>query len=155
MGKPSDTLTGAYLQKLLREWLAADPSRTEVDFGRLAGLSKATINNVKNTGTGAGFKAVSGFARALGKTVPQIYAEAEGASVLSAFVLRNLPGWEQMRAKISATARGRHYSDAAWRAAGNTPSPQAIELDEFQVQQLVEWWNDVLPSAPDSDLKAS
>lgn len=154
MGKPSDDITGAYLQRLLREWLAADPARTEVEFAHLAGLSKATVNNVKNNAAGAGPKAVRGFAQALGKSSAQIYAEAEGATALSAFLLRNLPGWEQMRARIGATARGRHYSEAAWRAAGNTPSPQTLQLDEFQVQQLVEWWNGVLPS-DSQDLKAS
>lgn len=155
MGKPSDHSTGAYLQRLLKDWLAADPRRTEVEFGQLAGLSKATINNIKNNGTGAGSKAVRGFAQALGKTAAQIYAEAEGASVLSAFTLRSLPGWEQMRVKISGTSRGRHYSEAAWRAAGNTPSPQMLNLDEFQVQQLVEWWHDVLGVGPQDRLKAS
>ena len=158
MGKPSDHDVNRYLRKLLLEWLAADPRRTEVDFASLAGLSKATINNVKNKGQGGGSRTVKGFAQALGKTPAQIHAEAEGATPLSAFVLRNLPGWEQIRARVSATPRGKAYSAAAWEAAGNTPAPHVLHLDEFQVQQLVEWWHGVLATAsppPSEELRAS
>lgn len=160
MPKPPDTDMNRYLRKLLLEWLAADPARTEVDFAELAGLSKATINNVKNKGTGGGSRTVKGFAKALGKTPAQLHAEAEGAAPLSAFLLRSLPGWEQMRARVRATTRGRIYSDAAWEAAGNTPAPQVLALDEFQVQQLVEWWHNVLgadqsPGSGEPTLRAS
>lgn len=132
------------LRKLLLEWLAADPSRTEVDFAKLADLSKATINNLKNKGTGGGPRTVRGFAKVLGRSPAQLYAEAEGASPSSACLLRHLPGWDIMKQHVSTTTRGRAYSDAAWKAAGNTPSPQALHLDEFQVQQLVEWWHNAL-----------
>jgi hypothetical protein len=157
MPKPPDESMSAHLRRLLLAWLAEDPTRTEVDFAKASGLSKATINTIKNKGAGGGFRTVQGFAKALGKTPAQLHAEAEGATPLSAYLLRQIPGWEQIRKNVAMTPRGRLYSEAAWRAAGNTPAPQVLILDEFQVQQLVDWWHHVLESAPPTPgaLKAS
>lgn len=149
MGKPTDHEMSVHLQRLLKEWLAEDPRRTEVDFAKAAGLSKATINNVKNKGGGAGHKTVAGFAKALGQTTTQLHAAAAGASQPLGPSFRDLPGWQEIKDRLRATPRGRSYSEAAWRAAGSTASDaMPAELDEFTVLQLVDFWHHALPSAP-------
>lgn len=72
--KPPDPTVSRHLRRLLLDWLAQDASRTEVDFARAAGLSKATVNTIKNKAEGGGSRTVRGFARALGLSPLEIYA---------------------------------------------------------------------------------
>lgn len=149
MPKPADHDMGRYLQHVLRTWLTEKPDdRDEASFARLAGLSKATVNNLKNKGVGAGSKTVMGFARVLGRSVPQLHAEADAWSagrplaLLGAPRFCDVPGWRESEARLRQTSRGRTFSDAAWHLAATTANERLPQLvDDFAVLRLVEFWH--------------
>jgi transcriptional regulator with XRE-family HTH domain len=69
--KTGDPVMNTYLQHVLVEWLAqpsapGEQKRTEAEFARRSGLTKAAINRIKQDAKGAGQQTVEGFARALG-----------------------------------------------------------------------------------------
>jgi hypothetical protein len=148
MPKPADHDMGRYLQHVLRSWLAEQPDRDEASFARLAALSKATVNNLKNKGVGAGSKTVSGFARVLGRSVPQLHAEADawaaGRPLALPGALRfcDVPGWREGEARLRQTPRGRSFSDDAWRLAATTANEKLPPvIDDFAMLRLVEFWH--------------
>jgi hypothetical protein len=131
--KTGDPVMGRYLQMLLREWVAAETGRTDADFVRLSGLSRGTVNNIKNKAEGAGRQTVEKFAAALGKTAGALYAAGDrwhrtGTGELgpedreteldegdSGSRYGELPGWRQ--AEIEARKLFSDVPDFAFRLA--------------------------------------
>lgn len=148
MPKPTDNLMGAYLQKLLRDWLAEHPGSTEVDFAKIAGLSKATINNVKNKGAGAGSKTVQGFARVLGVPPSRLHADAEEVAnprPAGVSTMADLSDWPRLVASLKASPLGNRFSSRAWEQAAHTSSLfMPKNLDEIDILQLLHFWERVV-----------
>jgi hypothetical protein len=148
--KTGDAGTGRYLQKLLKDWLAEDPSRTEAEFVQLSGLSKGTVNNIKNKAEGAGPTTVEKFAKALGKTKAQLYSAADrwARSGESSAVERepgidgprygDLPLWRE--AELEARQLYSHVPDVGFRLAASMHGeaiPQVVNARV--VGELAEW----------------
>lgn len=146
--KTGDKTTGRYLQTLLRGWLAEDPARTEAEFARLSELSRGTINNLKNKGEGAGAVTVERFAKAIGKTKAQLYADADRWSRGGQVVDRepgidgpcygDLPGWRE--AEAEARKLYPDVPDVGFRLAGSMHG-EAIpaRIDARVVGELARW----------------
>jgi transcriptional regulator with XRE-family HTH domain len=159
MGKPLDHQMGAYLQSRIRQWLADNPDRSEADFSRESGLSRTTINNVKNKGVGVGNATLAGFAKVFGTTIAELHQDAEawanGGQVRPALGPRigELPAWAPLAERLRKTPRGRRFSDEAWAAAASTASHIAPRtFDEYLLVQLLDFWQQALaPVAEDKD----
>lgn len=152
-----DPAMGRFLQHLLIEWLKAT-DESEAEFSRLAGLSRAAVNKVKNSAQGGGPSTVEGFARALRKTTLQLYQERDqwrreeqGLPAIESQAppdrpLRfgDLPEWAAHERAIRATRSGRRFGEAAWESARNTNGGKLpAHLDQLTVLRLVELWQDM------------
>jgi hypothetical protein len=151
--KTGDRAMGEYLQHVLREWLAADSSRTEAEFAALAGLSRGQVNNIKNKAEGAGAVTVQKFALALGVSRLQLHADQErweAARSGRAPVVEldqgvrgvrfgDLPGWAEQEAEAR-----RAYPDipgyAFDRAANTSGGQPPRQITAAAIAELAGWW---------------
>jgi transcriptional regulator with XRE-family HTH domain len=72
---PSDPDIAAYLQWRVQEWVKS--KRPAGQLAKAAGVSKAQISNLLNSGVGAGWKTMNGLAKAFGMTMPELMTVAK------------------------------------------------------------------------------
>lgn len=93
-GKGLPTDLSDFLRARIREWLAADSTRTQADLARGAGIARATLSNLMHGSRGAGWHTASGLARTLGIDLPPVLQRSEEAEAQRRVALaeRESPG---------------------------------------------------------------
>ena len=74
--RDTDVVTGRFLAEKIREWLRANPKKSQADLARAAGISSAQLSLLLSTERGAGRKTLRGLGKVLGMTPDEIEASA-------------------------------------------------------------------------------